>query len=67
MFLVGTESQVIEKLQFDASQNWLESVGRFIGHSNSVRNINMSPDNKFVLSSCEDHSLRLWNFETYEP
>ena len=62
-FLVGTEQKIMEKYQFDEKENALESVEKLYGHSNSIRNINLSADKSLLLSSCEDHSLRVWNYE----
>lgn len=62
IFLAGYETKSIEKFQFEPKENYLESLGKYTGHSNSIRAINVSPDNKLMLSSCEDHSLRVWDY-----
>ena len=44
----------------------LTNLGAFVGHSNTVRYVGISPSMKRIVSACEDHSLRIWNAETYE-
>lgn len=63
--MIGSEGKVIDKFEYNTKENNIEAKGKFIGHSNSIRNVNMSPDNKYMLSSCEDHSLRLWDYENF--
>ena len=41
-------------------------MGKFTGHSNSIRNIGLSSDNKMMVTSCEDHSLRIWDYKKME-
>jgi transcription initiation factor TFIID subunit 5 len=38
---------------------------RLIGHSGPVYGISISPDSKYLLSSSEDKSTRLWSLDTY--
>jgi WD40 repeat protein len=37
-----------------------EEVRRFIGHSNQVRDIDFSPDGKYILTASNDNTARLW-------
>lgn len=34
--------------------------GEFLGHTAPIRALGMSPDNRFILSGCEDGSCRIW-------
>lgn len=45
----------------------VEKIGFFKGHSHSIRHCEVSKSGKHLLSTNEDHSLRLWDYETYEP
>lgn len=67
VFLIGSENKLITKYQFDSKDLQLEKLGFYKGHSNSVRHVAVSPSAKHLLSTCEDHSLRLWDYKTYEP
>jgi len=67
VFLVGAEDKHITKYSFDSRDLELAKLGSYMGHSNSVRAVDTSKSNKHMLSSCEDHSLRVWDYETYEP
>jgi WD40 repeat protein len=66
-FLIGSENKLITKFEFDHRDNDIEKVGHFAGHSNSVRNLQMAPSGKYLLSTCEDHSMRLWDYQTFDP
>lgn len=67
VFLVGSENKLIQKFKFDAKDLQVEKLGFFKGHSNSVRHVAVSQSGKNLLSTCEDHSLRLWDYHTYTP
>lgn len=43
---------------------WLESRGVFMGHSDALRHIEHNKQGDLMLSSCADHSLRIWDMET---
>lgn len=66
-FLIGSENKRITMFDFDPRDHQIEKKGVFVGHSNSVRNVQVSKDCKKVLSCCEDHSLRIWDFNTHQP
>ncbi|CDR42608.1 CYFA0S10e00210g1_1 [Cyberlindnera fabianii] len=38
---------------------------RLIGHSGTVYGLSFSPDNRYLLSSSEDKTTRLWSMDTY--
>lgn len=65
VFLVGAENKHITKYRFDFRDYELERVGQYVGHSNSVRNVQVSKSLQHVLSCCEDHSLRVWDYNTF--
>lgn len=67
VFLIGSENKLVTKYKFDSKDLQLEKQGFFKGHSNSVRHVSVSPSTKHLLSTCEDHSLRLWDYHSYEP
>ena len=67
IFLVGAENKHITKFRFDARDYEVEKVGQYVGHSNSIRNVQVSNNLNKMLSSCEDHSLRVWDYHTYKP
>lgn len=62
MFLVGSENKLITKFNFYQRELQIEKIGTYHGHSNSIRNVQVSKDCKNMLSCCEDHSLRLWDY-----
>jgi WD40 repeat protein len=66
-FLIGAENKLVTKFTFDPKDLQIEKVGFFKGHSNSVRHVDVSRSNRHLLSTCEDHSLRLWDYSTYQP
>jgi WD40 repeat protein len=67
VFLVGSENKHVTKYNFDFRDYTFERVGSFLGHSHSVRSVTTNKDTTRLLSSCEDHSLRIWNYDTFEP
>ena len=66
-FLIGSENKLISKYHFDMKDLQIDKVGFYKGHSNSVRHVAVSRDNKYLLSCCEDHSLRLWDYKSFQP
>lgn len=40
---------------------------RLIGHAGPIYGLSFSPDNRYLLSSSEDKSIRLWSTDTYSP
>ena len=67
VFLVGAENKLATKYKFDMKDLQLEKLGVYKGHSNSVRNMQCSKSGKHLLTTCEDHSLRLWDYKSYDP
>lgn len=69
-FMLGSENKMVCCVNFDPSQKyesqWLETQGKYVGHSAAVRHVETSPDGTRMLSSCEDHSMRLWDTESYQ-
>lgn len=66
-FLIGSENKLVTKYTFDKRDLEVSKVGFYKGHSNSVRHVAVSQSNAHLLSTCEDHSLRLWDYRSYEP
>jgi WD40 repeat protein len=66
-FLIGSENKLITKYRFDAKDYQVEKIGFYKGHSNSVRHVAVSKSNQHLLSTCEDHSLRIWDYHGYQP
>jgi WD40 repeat protein len=66
-FLIGSENKLITKFRFDPKDLQVEKLGFFKGHSNSVRHVAVSKSTKHLLSTCEDHSLRIWDYKEYNP
>ena len=66
-FLIGAENKLITKFTFDPKDLQIEKQGFFKGHSNSVRHVDVSRSRQHLLSTCEDHSLRLWDYQSYQP
>lgn len=67
VFLIGSENKLISKYMFDKKDLQVEKIGFYKGHSNSIRHVAVSKDNRHLLSCCEDHSLRLWDYKGYQP
>lgn len=65
--MVGAEDKHITKYSFDKRDLEVVKLGTYMGHSNSVRSVTTSKSLKHMLSTCEDHSLRVWDYNTYEP
>lgn len=64
-FLTGDENKTIKRYEYDTKRNKVYWIGNFDGHSNSIRCMRMTPDGEYLLSCCEDHSLRIWGFEKH--
>lgn len=68
LFLVGGENTKVSSLHFDPSvqfeSQYLESRGTFVGHSDAIRHIEHNKQGDLMLSSCADHSLRIWDLQT---
>lgn len=47
------------------NQQQYQNSRRLIGHSGSVYGIDFSPDNRYMISSSEDKTARLWSMDTY--
>jgi transcription initiation factor TFIID subunit 5 len=46
-------------------KNLNEPSRKLVGHNGSVYGLSFSPDNKYLLSSSEDKTVRLWSMDTY--
>ena len=69
-FAIGADMRFINTVDYDVTRDEdirLQTVGKFVGHFNSVRHIESSPDYKYLLSSSEDHSIFLWDTATFKP
>jgi len=65
-FLVGAESKKASLLKYEGPGKDYSVVREFKGHTNSVRSIAFSPDKKSLLTSSEDHTVLLHDYETGE-
>lgn len=67
-FLVGGENSKTVGIHFDPSakfeSQYLEARGVYFGHSNAIRCIDHNKQGDLMLSSCADHSLRIWDLNT---
>jgi len=68
-FMVGGENSKTSVIHFDANAKYeawlLEGQGVFDGHSDAIRHVEANSDGSLMLSSCADHSLRIWDMNTY--
>mmetsp|Transcript_4747 Transcript_4747/g.8121 ORF Transcript_4747/g.8121 Transcript_4747/m.8121 type:complete len:156 (-) Transcript_4747:166-633(-) len=60
-FLVGGEDSIIHK--YSQVGECFEEIDRFVGHSNGIRSIELSKDGSKILTGCQDHSLRIWDYK----
>ena len=69
-FLLGSELAVVTVVDLDPSYDEplqrLETQGKYVGHSNSIRHVDATKDYSHLLTSCADGSLRIWSNETFE-
>jgi WD40 repeat protein len=61
-FLIGAQDKTISKFQIEGEQVYLKE--QFTGHSMGLRSLEVSKDGKMLASGCDDHSLRLWDYQT---
>lgn len=61
-FLLGAQDTQIQK--FRKSFNGVAVTDRFVGHSMGVRSLELSKDASMLLTGCDDHSLRVWDYKT---
>lgn len=54
-----------DKLQGILREDVPSTSKRLIGHSGAVYGLSFSPDNKYLVSSSEDKTVRLWSMDTY--
>ncbi|KAH3680298.1 hypothetical protein WICPIJ_008327, partial [Wickerhamomyces pijperi] len=40
---------------------------KLVGHSGTVYGLDFSPDNRYLISSSEDKTVKLWSLDTYTP
>merc|ERR1712176_1182122 len=69
-FAIGADMRFINCCDYDNSRPEdirLQTFGKYVGHYNSVRHIDLSPDYKYMLSASEDHSIFLWQNDTFKP
>lgn len=59
-FLIGAEDARISKIRMD--YNGVEIFDFFGGHSAGIRSVEVSGDGSTLISGCEDHSLRIWDY-----
>lgn len=64
-FLVGAQDKTITKFQIDSEQVHVRDY--YSGHSMGLRSIEVSKDGSKLASGCEDHSIRIWEYESCKP
>jgi WD40 repeat protein len=62
-FLVGAQDKTITR--FTIEDGALNVDDYFTGHSMGLRSIELSRDGTQMATGCEDHSLRIWDFNSY--
>lgn len=62
VFLYGAADQNVTKCKI--GNFFTEQVDLFSGHSMGIRSIDFSRDQQYLITGCEDHSLRVWDYET---
>jgi len=65
VILVGAEDSHVTKYKFGYGD--VQLVDIFKGHSSGIRSIELNPGCTKMLTGCEDHSLRVWDYATYKP
>ena len=61
-FLIGAQDKSITKFTLQGGS--YEPTDVFQGHSMGTRSLEVSKDGKRMVSGCEDHSLRIWDYDT---
>ena len=61
-FLFGAADSNVTKCKIGNFYTEIDSL--FSGHSMGVRSIDYSRDFKSLITGCEDHSLRIWDYAT---
>lgn len=64
VFLYGAMDANVTKCRI--GNFFTETVDLFSGHSMGVRSIDFSRDHKNLITGCEDHSLRVWDYASGE-
>lgn len=54
-----------EKIKSALKDDEPSTSKRLVGHSGPVYGLSFSPDNRYLLSSSEDKTVRLWSLDTY--
>lgn len=62
--LVGAEDSMVTKYKFGYGD--VQQVNHFKGHSGGVRSIELNKDGSKLLSGCDDHSLRIWDYNNFK-
>lgn len=62
IYLVGDEQGNVNKYKMDYANQ--QQLDQFSGHSMGVRNMEVDKSGKKMVSCCQDHSIRIWDFET---
>lgn len=61
MILVGAEDQNITKYKFGYGN--VEVVDKYVGHSMGIRSIELNKNCTKMMTGCEDHSIRIWDYK----
>jgi len=55
----------VSKIRIDYEN--VDIMDYYSGHSMGVRSIELNKDATRMITGCEDHSLRVWDFKTGKP
>lgn len=61
-FFVCSDQCDVDKISIDYANIKIDD--KYVGHSSSVRSVELSKDGKKLITGCADHSLRIWDTET---
>lgn len=64
IFMTTHQDNVARSWEFDPSSWGINLLNSYVGHSNTVRNIQFSPKEKRMITTCEDQSARVWDIKT---
>lgn len=64
-YLVGDELGNITRFHRDNATN--TQVDVFHGHTSGIRGLDLNKSGTRLLTSCMDHTIRIWDYESAKP